>query len=163
MSAAIALTLVLLNAQTASAPPPAGAHESPWVVRIVSAEAIKSGTPNAPEVNPGQSVLKITVKFQYTGPEGEVPAPVLKVTDSAREEYIMLGRFQSTEVLSEKCVIWIMSASDVRFGEKPKTLASKSIPGCNDVLSFYFVIPENAKQPLALVFADAKPIPVSLK
>jgi hypothetical protein len=163
MPAAIVLMLVLFSALTACTSPPTETDKSPWVVRIVAAEAIKPGTSGEPEVNPGESILKITVKFQYRGPEGEVTAPVLKVTDGEGKEHIMVGNLQVDGITTADCLGWLISASHVRLGEKPETLASKTIAGCKDAVSFYFVVPENAKQPLALLFADAKPIPIKLK
>jgi hypothetical protein len=75
----------------------------------------------------------------------------------------MLGNLKVERILNANCMMWLMSASHVRLGEKPSTLASKTVVGCQDAVTFYFAIRENAKRPLALVFADAKPIPLSLK
>jgi hypothetical protein len=158
----IPLMLVLLQAQVRVAPSPAAPNMSSWVVRVVSTEKIKPGTENEPHVDPGETILKVGVEFRYSGPEGEISAPVLKVTDGAKKEYVMLGNLQGTGGIA--CFTWLLSASNVRLGEKPKTLASKTVASCKDIaFYFYFVLPESPKEPLALVFADAPPVPLRAK
>jgi hypothetical protein len=162
MSAAIALILVLLSAQTASAPPPAGAHKSPWVVRVVSAEWVEPGTEGEPHADPREWLLKVTVKFEYKGPEGEVSAPVLKVTDGAGKKHIMLARLKMAGC--HNLMFWLLSPASV-VGELQPTEASKTIAECKDAVSWYFSFSTERlpKPPFALVFADAKPIPLSLR
>lgn len=141
---------------------PATADKSPWLVRVASAESVKPGTENEPLVPAGAAILKIGVKFQYTGPQGDVPAPVLKVTDGAGKEYVMLGNLQGRGAFA--CFEWLISASHVSLGEKPETLASNTIAKCKDeVVHYYFILPASPKQPLSLVFADAPPIRLSIK
>jgi hypothetical protein len=164
MFSTIALALTLITAQAASAPLAAKAPKSPWISHIVSAEWIKPGTEYEPEAGQGKMALKVIIKFEYKGPEGEVSAPVLKVTDGTGKEYIMLGNIKTEGDLSMDCVHWLMSASYVGMGKKPETLAFKNIAGCSkDALSFYFLLPEKPKPPLALIFADAAPIPLRPK
>jgi len=147
--------------------PPASAVEaqqkkSPWLVEVTLVEKIKPGTENEPRVNPGETVLKVGIKFQYSGPDGDIPAPVAKVTDGSGKEYIMLGNLQGTGGFA--CFEWLMSASHAVFNEKPKSLASSTIAKCKDaVFYYYFLLPENPKEPLALVFGDAKPLPLVVK
>lgn len=136
--------------------------KSPWLVEVASVEKIKPGTENEPRVKPGEAILKVGIKFQYSGPEGDVPAPVAKITDGTSKEYIMLGNLQGTGGFD--CFEWIISASHAVFNEKPKSLASTTIAKCKDaVFYYYFLLPENPKEPLALVFGDAKPLRLVLK
>ena len=133
---------------------------SPWRRQVVSAKWVKPHTQDEPQVHSHESVLKVTVRFEYRGPDGEVRAPVLVVRDGTKAEYIMLGNLQMPSK-SLGCMDWLMSSSHVRFDEKPEKLSSKIITGCRDGISFYFSLPENPKRPLVLLFADAAPIPLS--
>lgn len=136
--------------------------KSLWVVRVASVERVKPGTENEPQVSPGEIILKVGVKFQYAGPEGEIAAPVLKVTEGTDKEHVMLGNLQGSSGF--ECFQWLISANRVVLGEKPKTLASSTIAKCNDAtFYYYFSLPENPRRPLALVFADAKPLPLAMK
>ena len=160
-------TPLWLVAQSEPAPkqsqgqPAQKSNKSPWLVSVASAESVKPGTKNEPPVPPGAAILKIGVKFQYTGPQGDVPAPVLKVTDGAGKEYVMLGNLQGPGACDLE---WLISASHVSLGEKPKTLASNTIAKCKpEVVHYYFVLPASPKQPLSLVFADAPPIRLSIE
>ena len=149
-----------------ASPTPTNAVEagkkSPWLARVTSVEKIKPGTKDEPHVNPGETILKLGIKFEYSGPDGDVPAPVAKITDGTGKEHIMLGNLQGTGGFD--CFGWIISASHAVFNEKPKSLASTTIAKCKDaVFSYYFLLPENPKEPLALVFGDAKPLPLVVK
>jgi hypothetical protein len=148
--------------------PQSGADEtqqkkSPWLVKVASVERIKPGTKDEPHVGTGETMLKVGIKFQYAGPNGDIPAPVVKVTESTGKEYVMLGNLQGIgETLD--CFSWLISASHVVLNKKPETLASSTIAKCkDDIFYYYFVLPESAKEPLALVFADAKPLPLTVK
>lgn len=149
------------------APSQSGANEtqqkkSPWLVEVSSVERIKPGTENEPHANPSETLLKLGIKFEYSGPDGDVPAPVAKISDATGKEYIMLGNLQGTGGFA--CFEWIISASHAVFNEKPKSLASTTIAKCKDaVFYYYFLLPENPKEPLALVFGDAKPLPLVVK
>ena len=148
-------------------PSQSGANETqqkktPWLVEVASVEKIKPGTENEPRVNPGETILKVGIKFQYSGPDGDVTAPVAKITDGISKEYIMLGNLQGTGGFD--CFEWIISASHAVFNEKPKSLASTTIARCKDaVFYYYFLLPEKSKEPLALVFGDAKPLRLVVK
>lgn len=137
-------------------------QKSLWVVRVASVERVKPGTENEPPVSPGETILKVGVGFQYTGPEGEISAPVLKIMEGTDKEHIMLGNLQAGSGFG--CFEWLISASRVVLRQKPKTLASSTIAKCKDTIYYYyFSLPESPKQPLALVFADAKPLPLTVK
>jgi hypothetical protein len=140
------------------------ATESSWLVSVSSAEVIKPGTTNEPSAPPGKAILKVGVKFKYTGPEGEVPGPVLKVTDGTGGEHVMLGNLQGAGLADFDCVQGLISAGNVRIGEKPKTISSSTLAKCGEtIFYYYFSLPENPTKPLVLVFADAKPVSLTVK
>jgi hypothetical protein len=163
MFSTIALALTLITAQAGSAPPPAKAQESPWRPQVISAEWVKPGTEGEPRMRMGKSVLKVTMKFEYKGPQGQVTAPVVKVTDGEGKEHVLRRIIDAGTGVSGDCMVWLASASHVRLKQKPNELDSKAVSECTGTSSYYFELPEKPKPPLALIFADAAPIPLRPK
>jgi hypothetical protein len=161
MTRAALLGLMLAASQDVPSPPMA-AQKCFWIPTVVSAERITAGAQNEPPASPGELILKVGSKFQYTGPEGEIVAPVLKVRESTGEEHVMVGNLKTTAAGLD-CLFWLTSAGNVVLGKKPETLASSTVSKCHsEVFYYHFVLPENPKPPLVLLFADAKPVSLSL-
>jgi len=129
-----------------------------WRVTVVDAAKYTANRDNVdPVVSEGTFNLRLELRAQYLGPEGNVAAPVLKVVDQDGKEFRPPGNVSGGGDLDFEASFWIINES-LRQETEGKPDTRPMTPGKTiGLLNFYIVdLPRGTKE-LRLGFGDIAP------
>ena len=163
VSVALAATILLAGEPAVAGqdnPTPSKVAPS-WEARIAKAESVKRGTKGEPSVPKNVILLKLDVSFRYVGADSSVSAPVIKVRDAGRKEWPALSETKHGQ--DPKCFTWLLMSAFYALGLKPQMVPRQTVESCQTgEFVFYFALPDSARPPFELSFADAEPVVVNL-
>lgn len=137
-----------------------------WKVALISVEKNHKpdttvGEPDFSKDTQEYRMIRLTLRFEYIGPEGEIVAPTITLLDNKEQKYDMRRHLRSAPdglPGGPATASWIIFPT---MGIKEKRL-TKTGEKFGPWVMLYFEIPKSITE-LKLVFGDAPPVPLNLK